>query len=425
MEDEHADRVYVPGTNPTPPARDVEPFWAPEELEAPVHGAGRSRTRRRRPSRCRRDAAVAHAAVPGGAVPGGAVSGAAVWIGAGAAACRTDFRAAQSDLRRPRLRDACCPGRGRWAGVRQIRAGSFRFIRARVRHGRRAGVRGCRRARRRCPRRFALVPAAAPLCAAAGAGRRRTHVGSAGSAPGDGSRVGSRDTTGLLPDRDAPMPQALWNTATARGSRLIIPRWSCTSNRSTGTSPPPGCGTWAISSATGWIPDAPPEDRLPPRRIPSVVATACLYRSASFAAEAAAVLGKTDDARRCSRAGGTHAERHSTSTMSARRGMGSDCATVYALAISFRLARRAGPEPRRQPRSPRSYARTAGYTRHHGVRRHPVRHLGPLRDGPSLTRPTAAPGAPEPVVALPRDHGRHHDLGALGFDAARRHDQPR
>jgi MinD-like ATPase involved in chromosome partitioning or flagellar assembly len=38
VEDETADRVYVPGTNPTPPARDVEPFWPPEELEAPVHG---------------------------------------------------------------------------------------------------------------------------------------------------------------------------------------------------------------------------------------------------------------------------------------------------------------------------------------------------------------------------------------------------
>nr|WP_166661328.1 ParA family protein [Actinoplanes brasiliensis] len=40
MEDEDADRVYVPGTssNPAPPDRDVEPFWAPEELEAPVHG---------------------------------------------------------------------------------------------------------------------------------------------------------------------------------------------------------------------------------------------------------------------------------------------------------------------------------------------------------------------------------------------------
>jgi MinD-like ATPase involved in chromosome partitioning or flagellar assembly len=38
VEDENADRVYVPGTNPTPPARDVEPFWPPEELAAPVHG---------------------------------------------------------------------------------------------------------------------------------------------------------------------------------------------------------------------------------------------------------------------------------------------------------------------------------------------------------------------------------------------------
>ena len=36
MEDEYADRVYVPGTNATPPhTRDIEPFWPPEELEAP------------------------------------------------------------------------------------------------------------------------------------------------------------------------------------------------------------------------------------------------------------------------------------------------------------------------------------------------------------------------------------------------------
>jgi MinD-like ATPase involved in chromosome partitioning or flagellar assembly len=35
--DENADRVYVPGAEPAPPARDVEPFWA-EEPETPVHG---------------------------------------------------------------------------------------------------------------------------------------------------------------------------------------------------------------------------------------------------------------------------------------------------------------------------------------------------------------------------------------------------
>ncbi|WP_285688401.1 ParA family protein [Actinoplanes sp. NBRC 103695] len=41
MEDENADRVYVPGTsNGATPDRDVEPFWPPEELDAtaPVHG---------------------------------------------------------------------------------------------------------------------------------------------------------------------------------------------------------------------------------------------------------------------------------------------------------------------------------------------------------------------------------------------------
>jgi MinD-like ATPase involved in chromosome partitioning or flagellar assembly len=38
VEEEHPDRVYVPGTNPAPPDRDVEPFWAEDELEAPVHG---------------------------------------------------------------------------------------------------------------------------------------------------------------------------------------------------------------------------------------------------------------------------------------------------------------------------------------------------------------------------------------------------
>nr|WP_239143894.1 ParA family protein [Actinoplanes philippinensis] len=37
MADENADRVYVPGADATPPARDVEPFWA-DEPETPVHG---------------------------------------------------------------------------------------------------------------------------------------------------------------------------------------------------------------------------------------------------------------------------------------------------------------------------------------------------------------------------------------------------
>ena len=39
MEDENAERVYAPGPNSTPVARDVEPFWPPDELDdGPVHG---------------------------------------------------------------------------------------------------------------------------------------------------------------------------------------------------------------------------------------------------------------------------------------------------------------------------------------------------------------------------------------------------
>ena len=40
-------------------------------------------------------------------------------------------------------------------------------------------------------------------------------------------------------------------------------------------------------------------------------------------------------------------------------------------------------------------------------------------------RPTAPAGDGSALLALPGDDGRHHDLGALGLDAPRRHDQPR
>ena len=38
MEDENAERVYVPGTPTPPPDRDVEPLWTPEEPPTPIHG---------------------------------------------------------------------------------------------------------------------------------------------------------------------------------------------------------------------------------------------------------------------------------------------------------------------------------------------------------------------------------------------------
>ncbi|WP_435749183.1 family 78 glycoside hydrolase catalytic domain [Microbacterium sp. PMB16] len=96
-------------------------------------------------------------------------------------------------------------------------------------------------------------------------------------------------------------------------------------------------GLWDRGNQLGdWLdPDAPPEDPAAAKADPSVVATACLYRSASFAAEAADVLGKTDDAQRwralAARTRAAFVEHYVDADGVVR----SDCATVYALAISF------------------------------------------------------------------------------------------
>ena len=58
------------------------------------------------------------------------------------------------------------------------------------------------------------------------------------------------------------------------------------------------------------------------------------------------------------------------------------------------------------------------------LRRHAVHHRRAHPDRSPRRRLPAAAGARVPVLALPRDHGRHHDLGAVGLDAARRHHQP-
>ncbi|MFY9713203.1 MAG: family 78 glycoside hydrolase catalytic domain [Microbacterium sp.] len=98
-------------------------------------------------------------------------------------------------------------------------------------------------------------------------------------------------------------------------------------------------GLWDRGNQLGdWLdPDAPSEDPAAAKADPSVVATACLYRSASFAAEAADVLGKHDDAERwralAERTRAAFVEHY----VDAEGIVRSDCATVYALAISFGL----------------------------------------------------------------------------------------
>ena len=101
-----------------------------------------------------------------------------------------------------------------------------------------------------------------------------------------------------------------------------------------------GGGLWDTGFQFGdWLdPDAPPDSPAAAKADTGVVATACLVRSARFAAEAARLIGEVADADRW--------EALAVRTLAAFRRayvdtetgrITSDCATVYALAIAFDL----------------------------------------------------------------------------------------
>jgi alpha-L-rhamnosidase len=98
-------------------------------------------------------------------------------------------------------------------------------------------------------------------------------------------------------------------------------------------------GLWDKGMQLGdWLdPDAPADDPLKARADPSVVATACFYRSLAQVVGAASALGNTADAARF----GALAERVRRAFVehyvSADGVVRSDCPTVYALAIGFGL----------------------------------------------------------------------------------------
>ena len=97
-------------------------------------------------------------------------------------------------------------------------------------------------------------------------------------------------------------------------------------------------GLWDQGFQFGdWLdPDAPPENPAAAKADPHVVATACLYRSAAFAAEAAGILGLADEAERwralADRTRAAFREHYVEDGI-----VRSDCVTVYALAICFGL----------------------------------------------------------------------------------------
>lgn len=98
-------------------------------------------------------------------------------------------------------------------------------------------------------------------------------------------------------------------------------------------------GLWDTGFQFGdWLdPDASPHDPAAAKADKGVVATACLYRSARFAASTARELGKAEEAQRwealAARVRAAFAEHY----VGADGRITSDCATVYALAICFDL----------------------------------------------------------------------------------------
>ncbi|MCL2516619.1 MAG: glycoside hydrolase family 78 protein, partial [Microbacteriaceae bacterium] len=98
-------------------------------------------------------------------------------------------------------------------------------------------------------------------------------------------------------------------------------------------------GLWDTGFQFGdWLdPDAPPENAAAAKADPHVVATACVYRSARFAAETAGILGKTDDAARWTALAARLRAAFNAHYVSDGGRVESDCATVYALAICLGL----------------------------------------------------------------------------------------
>src|SRR5699024_12148026 len=97
---------------------------------------------------------------------------------------------------------------------------------------------------------------------------------------------------------------------------------------------PPPAGLWGTGFQSGdWLdPDSPPEAADRAKADKGVVATACLVRSARFAAQAARLLGEEVDARRWQGLAERTLAAFTTAYVHENGTITSDCATVYALA---------------------------------------------------------------------------------------------
>ena len=132
------------------------------------------------------------------------------------------------------------------------------------------------------------------------------------------------------------MPQALWNAYGDR-DRLAAHYPAMVLHLESVERDISPTGLWDLGNQLGdWLdPDAPPDEPAAAKADPSVVATACLVPFGAFAAEAAGDPRVRQTMPSAGRSSPHAPVRPSTSTTSTGGLVRSDCATVYALAITF------------------------------------------------------------------------------------------
>ncbi|MGW5603842.1 family 78 glycoside hydrolase catalytic domain [Streptomyces rochei] len=156
--------------------------------------------------------------------------------------------------------------------------------------------------------------------------------------PGPGDLPMRGVPTAVWADAAVWVPQALWHAYGDR-DRLAAHYPGMVLHLESVVAALSDSGLWDQGFQWGdWLdPDAAPERPSDAKADPGVVATACLVRSAEFAAEAADVLGHAEDHRRWTELAARTRTAFVANYVSPDGRIRSDCATVYALAIRFGL----------------------------------------------------------------------------------------